>query len=127
MSTEALVIGNLGIWDCRFYCILGILDILDICSGGTVLHFFELRNFQHFVLYLFPALAFVFLFAASLAFMFFRKKDSEEREKRITETYLGEIEERNAPFPLIAFLTILGTVLWIFFYILFTGVLGVKI
>ena len=91
------------------------------------MHFFELRNFQHFVLYLFPALTFVFLFAASLAFMFFRRRDSEEREQRITQTYLGEIEERNAPFPLIAFLTILGTVLWLFLYILFTGVLGVKI
>ena len=91
------------------------------------MHFFELRNFQHFVLYLFPALILVFLFAASLAFMFFWRRDSEEREKRITETYIGEIEERNAPFPLIAFLTILGSVLWLLFYILFTGVLGVKI
>jgi hypothetical protein len=91
------------------------------------LHFFELRNFQHLVLYLFPALAFVFLFGAALAFTVFRGRDSEEREKRITETYIGEIGERNAPFPLIAFLTILGTVLWLFFYILFTGVLGVKI
>jgi hypothetical protein len=59
--------------------------------------------------------------------MFFRKRDSAEREKRIIQTHLGEIEERNAPFPLIAFLTILGTVLWLFFYILFTGVWGVKI
>jgi amino acid transporter len=91
------------------------------------LHFFELRNFQHFVLYLFPGLIFVFLFAASLAFMFFRRRDSEEREKRIIQTYIGEIEERNAPFPLIAFLIILGTVLWLFLYILLTGVLGVKI
>ena len=91
------------------------------------MHFFELRDIQHFVLYFFPALIFVFLFAASLAFMFFRRRDSEERVKRITQTYLGEIQEKNAPFPLIAFLTILGTVLWLFFYILFTGVLGVKI
>ncbi len=91
------------------------------------MHFFQLRNFQHFVLYLFPALIFVFLFAASLAFTIFRGRDSEEREKRIIQTHLGEIEERNAPFPLIAFLTILGTVLWLFFYILFTGVWGVKI
>jgi hypothetical protein len=59
--------------------------------------------------------------------MFFRRRDSEKREKRITETYIGEIEERNAPFPLIAFLTILGTVLWLFLYILLTGVLGVRI
>jgi hypothetical protein len=59
--------------------------------------------------------------------MFFRKRDSAEREKRIIQTHLGEIEERNAPFPLIALLTILGTVLWLFFYILFTGVWGVKI
>jgi len=59
--------------------------------------------------------------------MFFRKRDSAEREKRIIQTHLGESEERNAPFPLIALLTILGTVLWLFFYILFTGVWGVKI
>ena len=91
------------------------------------MHFFELRNFQHFVLYLFPGLIFVFLFAAALAFSVFRGRDSEEREKRIIQTYIGEFEERNAPFPLIAFLTILGTVLWLFLYILFTGVLGVKI
>jgi amino acid transporter len=91
------------------------------------LHFFKLRDIQHFVLYLFPALTFVFLFAASLAFMYFRRRDSKERQKRIIETYIGEFEERNAPFPLIAFLIILGTVLWLFLYILLTGVLGVKI
>ena len=122
-----MVLGNLDLRSEISHRTSHIFSSLDIYSGGTVLHFFELRNFQHFVLYLFPALAFVFLFAASLAFMYFRRRDSEEREKRITETYLGEIEERNAPFPLIAFLTILGTVLWLFFYILFTGVLGVKI
>ena len=91
------------------------------------MHFFELRNFQHLVLFFFPALIFVLLFGAALAFTIFYRKDAEERKKRVIETYLGEIEERNAPFPLIAFLTILGTVLWLFFYILFTGVLGVKI
>ena len=79
------------------------------------------------MLYFFPALILIFLFAAALAFTIFQKRDSEERKKRIIETYLGEIEERNAPFPLIVSLIIIGTVLWLCLYILLTGVLGVKI
>lgn len=91
------------------------------------MHFFGLRNFQQFVLYLFPAVVFVLLFAAGLAYAIFYRKDSEERKKRIIEVYLGEIEGRNAPFPVFLFLTIVGTILWLFLYILLTGILGVKI
>lgn len=91
------------------------------------MHFFELRNLQHFVLYLFPALISVLLIAAGFAFMHFRGKDSGEREKRSHYTFLGEIEERNEPFPLVLILIIAGTVLWAFFYILAIGLLGVKI
>jgi hypothetical protein len=90
-------------------------------------HFFELRNLQHFVLYLFPALISVFLIGAGFAFMHFRGKDSGEKEKRPHYTFLGEIEERNEPFPLVLILIIAGTVLWAFFYILAIGLLEVKI
>jgi hypothetical protein len=90
-------------------------------------HFFDLRNFQHFVAYFFPAFIVVFLFAGALAFTIIYKRGSEERKKRIIETHMGEIEERNAPFPLVASLIIIGTVLWLCLYILLTGLLGVKI
>ena len=91
------------------------------------MHFFELRNLQHFVLYLFPALISVFLIGVGFAFMRFRGKNSGEKEKRPHYTFLGEIEERNEPFPLILILIIAGTVLWAFFYILVVGLLEVKI
>lgn len=91
------------------------------------MHFFELRNLQHFVLYLFPAVISVFLIGVGFAFMHFRKKDLGEREKRPYYTYPGEIEERNEPFPLVLVLIIVGTVLWAFFYILAIGLLEVRI
>jgi hypothetical protein len=91
------------------------------------LHFFELRNFQHFVLYVFPALVFIFIFWAALAFSYFRTKDSEEKKKRIIEVFIGEIEGRNAPFPLVLILIFVGTVLWLVLYIFFIGLFGVKI
>lgn len=91
------------------------------------MHFFELRNIQHFVLYLLPAIIAVFLIGAALAYTHFRTKDWEEREKGAHYKFLGEIEERNEPFPLVLILIIVGTVLWAFFYILATGLSGVKI
>jgi hypothetical protein len=90
-------------------------------------HFFELRNLQHFVLYLFPALISVFLIGVGFAFMHFRGKNSGEKEKGPHYTFLGEIEERNEPFPLVLILIIAGTILWAFFYILAVGLLDVKI
>jgi hypothetical protein len=47
--------------------------------------------------------------------------------RKVIERYPGGIEGRNAPFPLVLILIILGTVLWAYFYILVTGLLGVKI
>ncbi len=91
------------------------------------MHFFELRNVQHFMMYLFPAFIAVFLIGAGLAYTHFRGKDSDGRKKGIRHKFLGEIEERNEPFPLVLVLIIVGTVLWAFFYILATGLLGVKI
>ena len=92
------------------------------------MHFFELKNFQHFVLYLFPSIAFVLLFAVGLAYTHIHRKDSEERKKKIIEAYPGGIEGRNAPFPLVVHLIIWGTVLWSLYYIVvFIGLLGIKI
>jgi hypothetical protein len=47
--------------------------------------------------------------------------------KTVHTTYVGGIEERNAPFPLVLILIIGGTVVWGFLYIILYGVLGVKI
>jgi hypothetical protein len=54
-------------------------------------------------------------------------KDLGEKEKQRHYTFLGEIEERNEPFPLVLILIIAGTILWAFFYILAIGLLEVKI
>ena len=78
-------------------------------------------------MYLFPALISVLLIAAALAYTHIRRKDSEERMQRVIERYPDGIEGRDAPFPLVLILIILGTALWAFFHILGTGLLGVKI
>ena len=88
---------------------------------------FEVLNIQHFVMYLFPALAFIVIFAAGLGYFHVRRRDSEEHLSRIIEKYPGGIEGRNAPFPLMLTLTIAGTVVWCLLYILLTGLLKVKI
>ena len=91
------------------------------------MRYFELVNFRHFLLYLFPALATIVIFAAGLGFYYLRREDSAERENRIIEEYPGGIQGRNAPFPLVLFLIIVGTVIWSLAYIFFIGLLGVKI
>ena len=91
------------------------------------MRYFDLLNLQHFVLYLFPAVATIVIFAAGLGFYYLRRGDSSEREKRIIEEYPGGIQGRNAPFPLVLLLTIAGTVIWSLAYILLIGFLGVKI
>jgi hypothetical protein len=88
---------------------------------------FEVLNIQHFVIYLFPALAFILVFAAGLGYVHIRRKASAERLTRIIENYPGGIEGRNAPFPLVVTLTIAGTVVWSLLYIVLTGLLKVKI
>jgi hypothetical protein len=88
---------------------------------------FEVLNIQHFVMYLFPALAFILIFAAGLGYAYVRRRDSGERVSRIIERYPGGIEGRNAPFPLMLTLTIAGTLGWCLLYILLTGLLRVKI
>jgi hypothetical protein len=88
---------------------------------------FEVLNIQHLTMYLFPSLAFILIFAAGLGYMHIRRRASEERLTRIIEKYSGGIEGRDAPFPLMLILTIAGTVAWCLLYILFTGLLKVKI
>ena len=91
------------------------------------MRYFELLNFQQFVLYLLPAWAFILVFAAGLSFAYFRRKDAQIRLSKIIEKFPGGIEGRNAPFPLVLYLILAGTSLWALAYILLIGLLGVKI
>lgn len=91
------------------------------------MHFFELRNIQHFVIYLLPAFLGVIIFAIGLARTHFRHEDDDKRMQEVHSTYVGGIEERDAPFPLILVLVLGGTVVWGFLYIILYGVLGVKL
>jgi hypothetical protein len=91
------------------------------------MRFFEVLSIQHFVMYLFPAIAFITLFIIGLGFYHIDRKDSAEREARIIERFPEGIEGRNAPFPLITYLLIIGTVVWVLAYIILIGVLKVKI
>jgi hypothetical protein len=91
------------------------------------MRFFTLLGIQHFIMYLFPALTFIGLFIVGLGFYYIRRKDSQERETRIIEQYPGGIEGRNAPFPLVLYLLVAGTIIWALAYIILIGVLGVKI
>jgi hypothetical protein len=88
---------------------------------------FEALNSEHLVLYFWPTLAFVVVFAIGLAFMHVRRRDSDERLTRIIEEYPGGIQGRNAPFPLIVTLTIAATIAWGLLYIVLTGLLKVRI
>jgi hypothetical protein len=88
---------------------------------------FDVLNLQHFVIYLFPTLAFILIFGAGLGYVIVRRRESEERLTRIIEKYPGGIEGRNAPFPLVVTLIIASTVVWCLLYILLTGLLKVKI
>lgn len=86
--------------------------------------YFELLNFQHFVLYLFPALIFLLLFAAALAYMHFRSKDHDKEEYPVHYVFPGDIGEQNKPFPLVLILVIAGTVIWGLGYIIISGLSG---
>ena len=91
------------------------------------MRYFDLLQIQHFVLYLFPALATIVVFALGLHFTYFRGKDSKQRETKIIEEYPGGIKGRNAPMPIIIILTIAGTVIWSVVYIFFIRFMGGKI
>ena len=91
------------------------------------MRYFEVLGIQHFFMYLFPAIATIVLFIIGLGFYHIQRKDSAERESRIIERYPGGIEGRNAPFPILAYLVIIGTIVWVLAYILLIGGLKVKI
>lgn len=91
------------------------------------MRFFELLNSQHVIGYVFPTLIFMVIFYVGLAFLHFRTERSEARKKDIIYTYPTGIEDRNAPMPLVMILIISGTLIWMLLYILFHGLLGVKI
>ena len=88
---------------------------------------FNLLNFQHVILYLFPTLVFMVILGLALGYSHLRGKDTEERKKKIIYRFPEGIEDRDAPFPLSMMLIIAGTMAWVFFYILGTGLLGVII
>jgi hypothetical protein len=91
------------------------------------MRYFYLLGVQHFVMYLFPALATIVLFIIGLGFYYINRKDAKQRETRIIEEYPGGIQGRNAPFPLILILILVGTIVWGLAYIILIGTLGVKI
>jgi Na+/H+ antiporter NhaC len=91
------------------------------------MRYFEVLGFQHFAMYLFPAIAFIALFIIALGFYHIKRKDSAERESRVIERFPEGIEGRNAPFPIIAYLVLCGTIIWVIAYIVLIGVLEVKI
>jgi len=91
------------------------------------MRYFELLGVQHLVMYLLPALGFIVLFAIGLGFYYFHSRDAAERETRIIEEFPDGITGRNAPFPVIAYLTIIATLIWVLGYILTIGIKEVAI
>lgn len=91
------------------------------------MRFYGLLTFEHLMLFLFPTLIFIIIFALALKYSYFKTDSSEERKRKILYEYPEGIEDKNAPFPLAMTLIIVGTVLWAFFYVLMHGLLGVKI
>jgi hypothetical protein len=77
--------------------------------------------------YLFPTLIFIWIFGLALAYTHLKSDDAKERMQKIIYRFPEDIEDRDAPFPLSMMLIIAGSVIWVFFYILMHGVLGVKI
>ncbi len=91
------------------------------------MRFYTLLNFQHVMAYLFPTLIFMLVFGVGLAYSHLHSQDAEERKTRIIKRFAEDIEDRDAPYPLVMMLIIAGAVIWGFFYILMHGLLGVKI
>ena len=91
------------------------------------MRFFNLLNFQHIMGHLFPTLIFILIFGLFLAYSHLKSDDAKERMQKIIYRFPENIEDRDAPFPLAMMMVIAGAVIWVFFYILMHGVLGVKI
>ena len=91
------------------------------------MRFYWLLNFQHVMLFLFSTLVFIILLGLGLGYTHIRRADSDRRMTEVTEHFPDGIQERNAPFPLMLTWIIAATVVWAFLYILFHGLLQVKI
>ncbi len=91
------------------------------------MRFYDLLNLQHVIIYVFPTLTFIVIFGLALAYSHFRTRSTVQRIEQIHYTFPEGVEDREEPFPVCLILIIAGTVVWGFFYILFTGLLGVKI
>jgi len=91
------------------------------------MRFFALLNFQHVILYIFPTLIFIIIFGLALAKSYFKRADSAERLTEIHGRYPENLEDKGAPFPVALGLMIAGTIVWGVLYILFTGLMEVKI
>ena len=83
---------------------------------------FHLLNFQHVILYVFPTLIFVILLAVSLEKSVFKTRKSERVKDDIHHRYPENLAEKNAPFPIIMMLILVGTILWAVSYILLIGI-----
>mgnify|MGYP000408635233 CR=1 FL=1 len=88
---------------------------------------FLVETLDTFTAFFWRVILAVIIFAIGLARVHFRHRDDDARMRRVHTTYVGGIEERNAPFPLVLVLIIGGAVIWMILYIIFYGVLGVKI
>jgi len=88
---------------------------------------FASLNLEHIMLYVFPTLVFMVVFGVGLGFFHFRGRDDDRRHREITGEFADGIQDRNAPFPLVMFLMVLGAVLWAVAYILMTGLMERKI
>ena len=91
------------------------------------MRFFELLSNQHFFIYFFGALGFLILFGLALGYHHFRSHGDQERKTDIIYRFPEGFEDRNAPFPLAMTIICIGTVLWVFFYILCIGIFEVVI
>lgn len=91
------------------------------------MRYFNLLNNQHVFLYIFPTLVFIVLLGLALGYTHFSGKNTRDLNEGIYRQHPEGIDERNAPFPLVLILIIVGTFIWGFCYILGHGLMGVKI
>jgi len=84
-------------------------------------------SFQNIALYVFPTLVFMILFFLALGHVHLHTRNSEERKITVNHRFPENIEEKNAPFPIVLILIIAGAVIWSIFYIMAYGLYGVKL
>jgi len=91
------------------------------------MRFFPLLGFQHVLLFFFPTLIFIILFLLAIGQVHLSTKDAKEKKLRVAHIFPEGIEGRNAPFPLVLLLIIIGFLIWAVGYTLRTGLLSVRI